>query len=104
MRAAAVDAVFVPGPRVHEWLDEQTKRVRLVHFKLLEQSAQRLVFASALHEIFEAVTNLIAEEALHFSEVDELADRAGPAIDFQQIADRRAVRIAAWQGSEILEA
>ena len=104
MCAAAVDAVFVPGRRVHERLDEKAKGVRLVHLEFLEQRAQRLVLATAFHQVFKPVAHLVAEETLHLSEVDELADRTRAAVQFQQIANRRAVRIATRQRCEILEA
>ena len=41
MRAATVDAVLVPAPRIHERLDEQPERVGFVQLELLEQVAER---------------------------------------------------------------
>jgi hypothetical protein len=42
VRAAAVNAVFVPRPGVHEGLDEQAEGVRLVQLEFLEQRAAAL--------------------------------------------------------------
>ena len=59
--AAAVNAVFVPGPGVHERLDEKPERVRFVQFKLLEQFAERFGFTAAFHQVFKFVTDFGAE-------------------------------------------
>src|SRR5205809_5730477 len=42
MRAAAVDAIFVPRKRVHERLDEQPKRMRFIQLESFQQLPQRL--------------------------------------------------------------
>lgn len=60
MRAAAVNAVFVPRGGVHEWLDEQPERMRFVQLELFEQFAERLGFATAFHQVFELVTDFRA--------------------------------------------
>src|SRR5436190_9083467 len=83
--AAAIDAVFIPGPGVHERLDEKTEGVSFVEFKLLEQFAQRFGFATAAHEVFQFVTDFVAEKTLHGFEINEVADGAHVAVYFQQV-------------------
>src|SRR6267154_756935 len=73
MCAAAINPVLVPRPRIHEGLDEKPEGVGLIEFKLLQQSAERFRFTTTLHQIIEAVTDLIAQKALHLREVDEVA-------------------------------
>jgi predicted peroxiredoxin len=103
--AAAVNAVLIPAPRIHERLDEQAEGVRFIQLELPEQRAERFAFATALRQVFEAVTDFVAEKALHFAKVDEVADQARTAVaGFQQIANRRAIRIAARQGCEVFVA
>src|ERR1043166_1007430 len=80
VRAAAVNAVVVPTPGVHEGLYQNSEGVGFVHFELAEQRAERLGFAATAHQIFEAVTNLVLEEALDFGEVNELADGMNLAV------------------------
>jgi hypothetical protein len=101
--ATAVDPVFVPRPRVHEGLDEKTKRIGFVQLEFAEQFAERLGIAAALHEVFEFVADLVAEESLHLREVDEVADGISAAIRLEQVTDRGAIRIAAGQRGEIFE-
>ena len=79
MRAAAVDAVLVPAPRVHQWLDEQAERILFLHLEAMQNFSQLGVLAAALDEIGEIVADLVTQESLHAGEVDELgiADRVG---------------------------
>ena len=104
VRATAINTVFVPGPGVHEGLDEKAEGVRFVQLEFLQQLAERFGFAAAFHQVFEAVADFVAEEALHFPEVDEVAHRARGAADFEQVADGRAIRVAAGERGEILAA
>src|SRR5581483_12008097 len=80
MGAAAVDAVLVPRPRIHEGLDEEAEGVGFIELELLEQFAERFALAPALQQVLQAVADLVAEEALHLGEVDELADGTRGAV------------------------
>ena len=102
--AAAVNAVFVPRRGVHERFDEEPERVRFVELELLEQFAERLGVAAAFHQVFEFVADFGAEKSLDVFEVNEVADGTNLSADFEQVADGRAVRIAAGQRREILKA
>ena len=104
MGAAAVNAVFVPRRGVHERLDEEPERVRFVHLELFEQFAQRLGFAAAFHQVFQLVADFGAEKSLHLLKSMKVADGTDLPADFEQIADGRAIRVAARQRREILEA
>ena len=69
-----------------------------------QQVAERLVLATAAREVFDGVVDLVLEETLQPAEVDEVADRIrAPAVP-DEITNRRAIRIAARQRREILEA
>ena len=72
----------------------------------LSKLAQRFALAAALREVVQRIAHLVAQETLHAGEIDELAGRAHaqPARQLEQIADGRAVRVAARQRREILEA
>ena len=70
--AAAVDAVFVPRPGVHEGFDEQAEGVGFVEFEFMKETSERFTLATALREVFEGVAHFVAEESLHGGEVDEL--------------------------------
>src|SRR5258708_30858747 len=95
MRAATVDAIFVPRHRVHEWLDKKPEGVRLIQFKLPQQFAQRLRLTAAFHKVLQFISYLGAQKLLYVFEVDEIADGTDLARDFEQVADRRAIRVAA---------
>src|SRR5206468_7841802 len=88
----------------HERLDEQTKRVRFGHLELFQQCAQRLGFAAAFHQILQTITDLVVQEFLHLREVDEVTDRMDAPIRLEQVPNGSAVRVAARQWCEILEA
>ena len=90
MRTTTIDAVLVPGQRVHERFDEQPKCMRFIQFKLFEQFSQRLRFATAAPQVLQIVTHLVAEERLHRGEVNEIAYRTNASADFEQITDCRA--------------
>ena len=62
MRAATIDPILIPRERVHEWLDEEPKRMAFVQFELLEQFAQRLGFATAARQVLQVVTDLVAQK------------------------------------------
>ena len=104
MGAAAVDAVLVPGPGVHEGLDEETEGVALLHLETVQDLAELGVLAAALDQVGKLVAHLVAQEALEAGEVDELGDAPDADRRAQQVADGRAVRIAAGQRREVLEA
>ena len=70
----------------------------------MQNFSQLGVLAAALDEVGEIVADLVAQESLHAGEVDELGNAAHAERSAQQVADRRAVRIAAGQGREVLEA
>ena len=72
MGAAAVDAVFVPAPGIHEGLDEEPEGVLLAEFELPEEVAEGGVVAAALCEILQLVADLVAEKPLDRVEIDEL--------------------------------
>ena len=71
MRAAAIDSIFIPGPRVHERFDEQPEGRLFIELKVVQQSAEWCARAAALRKVIEGVANLIAQRALDFYEVDE---------------------------------
>jgi len=121
--AAAVYAVFVPRPRVHKGLDEQAEgggaelgcgvrgfelrgsgTALHARLQLVQQFAEGFAFAAAAGEVFGGVADFVAEEILHLAEVHEVADGAGLPADFQKVADGRAVRIAAGERGEVVEA
>ena len=76
MGAAAVDAVFVPIPSIHEGFDEEAEGVFFAELVLFEQVTKRGVVAAAFGEVFEAIADFVAEEALYFGEADEVGNRA----------------------------
>ena len=69
----------------------------------MEEEAQWLALAAALGEVVEGVADFVAEEALHFREIDEVADGADAAGGFEEVADGGAVRVAARERGEVLE-
>lgn len=103
MRAAAIDPVLIPSPRIHEWFYEKPEGVGFVHFELLEQPAQWFGLAAALDEVLESITNFVTQEILDSGEINKIADGIGSAIGLEEVADRRAVRVSAGKRSEILE-
>ena len=104
MRAATVDSVLVPSPRVHKRLHHQAKRHRGFHLQRLEQVAKRFILAAAARQILDGVMHLVLEKALQPAEVHEVADGIrAPAVP-DEIADGRAVRIATRERREIIEA
>jgi len=104
VRAAAINAIFVPRQRVHERFDEQPECMRLVQFKFLEQLTERFGFAAALHEVFEPVADLVLQKILHLREINEVAHRTHLPADFQEVTDGRAIRVPTRQRREIVEA
>lgn len=102
--AAAVDAVFVPVPGVHEGFDEEAEGVAFAEFELFEEVAEGGVVAAAFEEVFEAVVDLVLEEALDFGEVDEVGDGADAEGGLEEVADGGAVGVAAGEGGEVFEA
>ena len=74
VRAAAVDAVLIPAPGVHERLDEQAESVLFLHFEAVQDFSQFGVLATALDEIGEFVADLVAEKSLKAGEVNELGN------------------------------
>src|SRR2546430_4044728 len=104
MSTAAVNAVLVPRPGVHERLDEEPERVRFVHLKLFQQFAQRFGFTAAFHQVLQTISHFVAQKILHLREVDEIADGIGALVRLEEVTNGRAIRIAAWQRREILEA
>ena len=101
--AAAVDAVFVPVPGVHEGFDEEAEGVAFAEFELFEDVAEGGVVAAAFDEVFEAVFDFVFEESLDFGEVDEFGDGADAEGSFQEVADGGAVGVAAGEGGEVGE-
>ena len=104
MGATAVDAVLVPRQRVHERLHHQPEGVRRLQFHFLQEVAERLVLAAATRQILHGVMHLVVQEALQLREVEKIADAVSAPAVADEITDRRAVRIAARQRREILEA
>src|SRR4051794_17102725 len=104
MRAATIDPVFIPSPRVHERLDEKSEGAALVQLELLQQMSERLRFTAAFRQVAELITHLVAQKSLHLREVDEVTDRADAERRLEQVTDRRAVRIATGERREIFEA
>jgi len=104
MGAAAVDAVFVPVPGVHEGFDEEAEGVSFAEFELFEHVAEGGIVAAAFEEVFEAVVDLVLEEALDFGEVDEVGDGADAEGSFEEVADGGAIGVAAGEGGEVFEA
>ena len=72
--AAAVNAVFIPCPSIHERFDKQAKTVVFIQLEGVQQVAERLAFAAAAREIAERVADFVAQKTLHLGEVDEVAD------------------------------
>ena len=103
MRAAAIDSIFIPGPRVHEWLDEEAEGGLLVELEIMKKPAERLAFAAALREVVERIADFVPQEILHLAEIDEITDRAQSCRGTKEIPDGRAIRVTARQGSEVFE-
>ena len=101
--AAAVDAIFVPGPGVHEGFDEEAEGVAFAELVLFENLAEFAVVATALGEVFNAVVDFVFQEALNFGEVDEVGNGADALWCLEQVADGSAVRVAAGERSEVVE-
>ena len=96
--------MFVPRRRIHERFNKQSKGMRRIDFKSLEQLTERLRFTTAARQIVRFVADFVPQKPLHRRKVDEVTDRAHPSTHTQQIADGRAIRITAGQRREILEA
>src|SRR3569623_935182 len=73
MSAAAVDAVLIPGPGVHEGLDHEPEGLAARGLQGFEQFAERLVFTAAFREVLQRIVNLVLQEALKLGEVQEVA-------------------------------
>lgn len=69
MRAAAVDAIFIPSPGIHERLHHDAKSIALRGFELPEQVAQFCIVATATREVGQCVVNLVVQEALKLREI-----------------------------------
>ncbi len=72
--------------------------------KRLSRAPSGSGFAPATRKVVQAVQNPIAKEPLDFFEVDEIAHGPDRAADFQEVAEGRAVGIAAGQGREVVGA
>ena len=101
--AAAVDAVFVPVPGVHEGLDEEAEGVAFAELEFFKDLAEGGVVAAAFDEVFDAVIDFVFQESLDLGEVDEFGDGADAEGGFEEVADGGAVGIATGEGGEVGE-
>src|SRR5437870_3286976 len=74
VRATAIDPVLVPGPGVHEWLDQEAEGMGFIQLELFQQLAERFGFAAAFHQVFESVAQLRPEKTLHLGKIDKVAN------------------------------
>lgn len=102
--AAAVNAIFVPGPGVHKGFNHDAEGHAPGALHRLEQFAQLCVIAAAPSEVFERVMHFILKESLEFRKIQEVADMINAAVAPDEIADDRAVGIAARQRREVCKA
>src|SRR5678815_2223083 len=100
VRATTIDAILVPGPRIHERLNQETEGVRFVELELAQEFAKRLGIATAFHKVLQFVANFRAQESLEVAEINEITNGAHLTIDFEKVPDCRAVGIAAREWSE----
>jgi hypothetical protein len=101
VRAAAVDPVFVPGPCIHERLDEDgTCWFRRVQVSNSSPSGSD----SQPHFINLRGDNELCPEGNPAPcEVNKVADGMGATIRFEQVTNRGAIRITAGQQCEIFK-
>ena len=104
MSAAAVNAVFIPSPGVHEGFHHQAEGHASRALHRFQKVAELRVVATAASEVFQRVVDFVLEEALEFGEIKEVADVPDVLALANEIADRSAIRVAAWQGCEVLKA
>src|SRR5690349_11578891 len=102
MRAAAVNAVFIPSPGVHEGFHHEAERHAARALERLEQFAEFGVLATAAREVLERVVDLVLEKSLQLREVHEITDMPDGLPTADEVTDDRAIRIATGQRGEVL--
>ncbi len=104
MGAAAINAVFIPSPCVHERLHHQAEGHASRALHRFQKVAELRVVAAAASEVFQRVVDFVLEKALEFREIKKVADVPDVPALANQVADRSAIRVAARQGCEVLKA
>ena len=101
MRAATVNAVLIERPRVHEWLDENSKRVFRAQLKRLQQLSQWLGLATTFRQVLDVVIHSVLQKSRVLWNINQPAQPHWARRCAQDVPNRVAVWIAARQRREV---